>query len=99
VQRIELREYILQNFAKSAGCTVEQITEADMTLAEVISQSPVMTNSIDLMEAFAKTSNSLRKEYGVRVRLPALPLDTPISTVLEIFLDEYARQESKEVVA
>jgi len=99
MQGIEIKEYILQNFAKNAGLTAERLSADDLTLAEVISQSPGMTNSIDLMEAFARTSNSLRKERGVRVRLPALPLDTRISTVLEVFLEEYARQETKEGVA
>lgn len=57
-----------------------------------------MTNSIDLMEAFARTANALRKDYGVRVRLSALPLDTPTSTVLKVFLDEFERQSQKEAV-
>jgi len=85
--------YIRQKFAEHSGLTEEQLFADDMTLATVISRSPRMTNSIDLMEAFARTSNALRKDYGVRVRLPALPLDTPTSTILKVFLDELDRQE------
>jgi hypothetical protein len=99
VQSIEIKQYILQKFATNAGFTAEQLSADDLTLAQVISQSPEMTNSIDLMEAFARTSNSLRKDHGVRVRLPALPLDTPISTVVEIFLEEYGRQQEKGAMA
>jgi hypothetical protein len=62
----------------------------------VISRSPRMTNSIDLMEAFARTANAVRKDYGVRVRLPALPLDTPTSAVLKVFLDEFDRQQTSD---
>ncbi|MGO4753570.1 hypothetical protein AB4212_34075, partial [Streptomyces sp. 2MCAF27] len=64
----------------------------------VIASSPRMTNSIDLMEAFARTANGLRKDYGVRVRLPALPLDTPITTVLKTFLDEFEREQKEAAV-
>ncbi|MGO4425811.1 hypothetical protein AB4Z54_45730, partial [Streptomyces sp. MCAF7] len=71
---------------------------ADATLADVIASSPRMTNSIDLMEAFARTANGLRKDYGVRVRLPALPLDTPITTVLKTFLDEFEREQKEAAV-
>ncbi|MFI1107104.1 MULTISPECIES: hypothetical protein [Streptomyces] len=85
--------YIRQKFAEHAGLSDEQLFADDVTLAAVISRSPKMTNSIDLMEAFAKTANALRKDYGVRVRLPALPLDTPTSTVLKTFLEEFERQK------
>ena len=36
----------------------------------------------------AGRSNALRKQYGVRVRLPALSLETPISRVVELFVQE-----------
>ncbi|GAB2596824.1 hypothetical protein GCM10027168_32030 [Streptomyces capparidis] len=87
--------YIRQKFAEHAGLADEELFADDVTLAAVISRSPRMTNSIDLMEAFARTSNSLRKDHGVRVRLPALPLDTPTTTVLKVFLEEFERQKEK----
>ncbi|MEE1930312.1 hypothetical protein V1J52_19355 [Streptomyces sp. TRM 70351] len=87
--------YIRQKFAEHAGLTDEELFSDDVTLAAVISRSPKMTNSIDLMEAFARTANALRKDYGVRVRLPALPLDTPTSTVLKTFLEEFERQKKE----
>jgi hypothetical protein len=43
---------------------------------------------VDLMEAFAQSSNALRKQYGIRVRLPALSLETRISQVVELFVQE-----------
>lgn len=89
----EVESYIRQRLAESAGVTAEQLFASDMTLATVMSRSPHMTNSIDLMEAFARVSNALRKDYGVRVRLPALPLDTPTSTVLRVFLEEFDQQQ------
>jgi hypothetical protein len=46
------------------------------------------------MEVFAKTANTLKKQYGVQVRLPAFSLDTPISTVLEVFLTEVEKVQS-----
>ncbi len=88
--------YIRSKFAEHAGLSEEQLFSNDVTLATVIARSPGMTNSIDLMEAFARTANALRKDYGVRVRLPALPLDTPTSSVLEVFLQEFERQEKKK---
>lgn len=90
-----VQSYIRQKFAEHAELTDEQLFANDLTLAEVISRSPRMTNSIDLMEAFARTANALRKDYGVRVRLPALPLDTPTSTVLKVFLEEFDRQKAQ----
>jgi hypothetical protein len=44
------------------------------------------------MEAFAKSSNAVRKQYGIRVRLPALSLETPISRVVELFVQECHQQ-------
>lgn len=88
-----VESYIQKKFAENAGLTDEQLFADGVTLYAVISRSPRMTNSIDLMEAFARTSNALRKDYGVRVRLPALPLDTPMLTVLKVFLEEFGRQE------
>lgn len=88
----DVESYIRQKFADHVGLTTEELYVDDLTLATVIGRSPNMTNSIDLMEAFARTSNSLRKDYGVRVRLPALPLDAPMSTVLNTFLAEYRRE-------
>jgi hypothetical protein len=93
----EVEAYIRRNFAENSDLTTEQLHADGLTMAEVIAMSPRMTNSIDLMEAFARTSNALRKDYGIRVRLPALPLDTPVSTVLEIFLAEFTRQQKEHV--
>jgi hypothetical protein len=90
--------YVQEKFAENAGLSEEEIFSAGMTMAALISSSPRMTNSIDLMEAFAKTSNALRKDYGVRVRLPAMPLDTPVSSVMKVFLEEFERQRSEKGV-
>jgi hypothetical protein len=70
------------------GLRPEDLFGQDLSLAEVISRSERIHNSVDLMEAFAKSSNALRKQYGVRVRLPALSLDTSISRVVELFVQE-----------
>ncbi len=88
-----MESYIRQRFAEYVGLPEEQLFADDVTLATVIGRSAKMTNSIDLMETFARTSNALRKEHGVRVRLPTLPLDTPMPKVLTIFLEEFDRQK------
>jgi hypothetical protein len=93
MDRDGVESFIRQKFAEHSGLTDEQLFADDATLAAVVARSPRMTNSIDLMEAFARTSNALRKDYGVRVRLPALPLDTPTSTMLKVFLEEFDRQK------
>jgi hypothetical protein len=91
----DLRAYIQGNFCENGGLSAEAVFGADLTLAEIISRSERMTNSVDLMESFARTSNALRKDHGIRVRLPALALDTPISKVLEVFLAEVVRQQGR----
>lgn len=84
----ELKVYISRKFCENVGLTLEEVFGPDLTLAEIVSRSPRLHNSVDLMESFARTSNALRKEHGVRVRLPALSLETHISHVLELFLRE-----------
>lgn len=91
----EIESYIRERFAQHAGIGIEQLDDSSVTLADVMAMSRQMTNSIDLMEAFAKTANGLRKDYGVRVKLPALPLDTPIPDVTKTFLEEFARQREE----
>ncbi|HYH97892.1 hypothetical protein [Hyalangium sp.] len=91
----DLKAYIQQKFCENIGLTSEEVFGPDLSLAAIMGRSEKMTNSVDLMEAFARTSNSLRKEHGIRVRLPALALDTPVSKVLEVFLQEVERQQGR----
>jgi hypothetical protein len=84
----ELKDFICRKFCENVGLSPDELFGQDLSLAEMISRSEKMHNSVDLMEAFAKASNALRKQYGVRVRLPALSLDTPISRVVELFIQE-----------
>ena len=91
----DLSSYIKIRFSENVGLSQDEVFGPDLTLAALITRSEKMTNSVDLMEAFARTSNALRKEHGVKVRLPALSLDTPISQVLAVFLQEIARQQEK----
>jgi hypothetical protein len=88
----EVEPYIRRTFAEYANLTDEEIFAGDPALQAVIARSPTMTNSIDLMEAFARTSNALRRDHGVRVKLPTLSLETPMSQVLAFFLQEFDRQ-------
>ena len=85
---------ICEIFAENVGLSASEIVDNDLTLSEIIASSDELHNSIDLMEGFAKTANVLKKQYGVQVRLPAFSLDTPISNVLEVFLDEAQKVES-----
>jgi hypothetical protein len=91
----ELESYIRGKFAENVGLSESVLFQEDLTLAVVITRSERMTNSVDLMEAFARTANGLRKDFGVRVRLPALSLDTPVSRVLEVFLQELRTQPGR----
>jgi hypothetical protein len=84
----DLKDFIGRKFCENVGLSPEVLFGEDLSLGEVISRSEKMHNSVDLMEAFAKSSNALRKEYGVRVRLPAMSLETPISRVVELFVQE-----------
>lgn len=84
----DLKDFICRKFCENVGLTPDEMFGQDLSLAQVIARSERMQNSVDLMEAFAKTSIAVRKQYGVRVRLPALSLETPISQVVELFVQE-----------
>ena len=86
----ELSAFICDTFSRHVEIEPEVLYGEDLSLAAIIKTSPKMTNSVDLMEAFARTANALRKTWGIRVRLPTLPPDTPASRVLDIFLAEAA---------
>ena len=83
-----LKVFISKKFCENVGLAPEEVFGPDLTLAALITRSERLNNSVDLMEAFAKTANALRKEHGLRVRLPALSLETRISRVLELFVQE-----------
>lgn len=89
-----MREYIYETFAEKVGLPVSALTEGDPTLADLIQRSPKLVNSVDLMEAFARTANALKRDHGVKVRLGAFPLDTPISRVFDAFMAEIAAKEA-----
>jgi len=84
----EIRSYVCERFADTIGLSAVEFIEPDLSLAEIISRSDKLTNSVDLMEAFAKTANAVKKQYGFRIRLSAFALDTPISTVVNAFVAE-----------
>lgn len=91
----ELHVYVRETFVSYAGLTQSEIIDQDLTLAQIVARSERMHNSLDLMEAFARTANALKKTYGVRVRLPTFPLDTPISTVLQALAEQLPLEVSK----
>jgi hypothetical protein len=86
-----LRRYISAKFCELVQLPEEQVLGANLTLREIIGVAPGMTNSVDLMEAFARTANALRKDHGLKVRLPTVPLDRRVAEVLDIFLAEAER--------
>ena len=49
------------------------------------------------MEAFAKTANAVRREHGIRLRLPAFPLETPITDVLACFAAEIEKAQPQAI--
>jgi hypothetical protein len=91
----ELHAYVRETFASYAGLPQSEMIAHDLTLAQIVARSEKMNNSLDLMEAFARTANALKKTHGVRVRLPTFPLDTPISTVLQALAEQLPQEASK----
>jgi hypothetical protein len=89
-----MKDYICHLFAQNVKLPYAEIFEHDLTLSEIIARSEQLQNSIDLMEAFAKMSNTIKKQYGTDIRLPAFALDTKISTVLEVFLQEASKMQN-----
>jgi hypothetical protein len=89
----EIRTHVCDRFADTIGLPVSEFVGSDLSLAAIISRSDRLTNSVDLMEAFARAANSVKKQYGILIRLPAFPLDTPISNVVDAFVVE-ARKTS-----
>lgn len=81
-------KYIRAVFAASVELKEEEIFGENLTLSQVLSRSKKLHNSVDLMEAFARTANGVKRDYGVKIRLPAFPLETSISDVLASFLSE-----------
>ena len=75
-------------FATSVALKEEEIFGENLTLSAVMQRSEKLHNSVDLMEAFARIANGVKRDYGVKIRLPAFPLETPISDVLASFLAE-----------
>jgi hypothetical protein len=92
IERDDLRRYISAKFCEVVKLAEEQVIGANLTLREIIGVAPGMTNSVDLMEAFAKTANALRKDHGLKVRLPTVPLDSRVAEVLDLFLEEAERR-------
>jgi hypothetical protein len=84
----EIRNFVCERFAHNIGLSTSAFIDPDLSLSAIISRSERLTNSVDLMEAFARTANAVKKQYGFRVRLAAFALDTPISTVIEAFVAE-----------
>ena len=87
-KNLQMKQYLCRTFAANAGLPDSVIFADDLTLAEIVSRSERMHNSVDLVEAFARTANAIERDHGMRVRLPAFSLETPISTVLDSILEE-----------
>jgi hypothetical protein len=95
MSKTDIQDYICEKFSEHVAIERAVLFGEDLSLSMIILRSSKLRNSVDLMEAFAKTANALRKERGVRVRLPTLALDTPISKVLQVFLDEVQTAEAQ----
>jgi hypothetical protein len=87
-----IRGFISESFASEVGLSVAEVVAGDLTLSEVLRRSPKLVNSVDLMECFARTSNAVRKDFGLRVRLPAYPVNTTLGTIMEEFVKQAAGQ-------
>jgi hypothetical protein len=95
MNREEMKNYICTTFSETVGLSRSEIFDEDLSLSEIVFRSERMYNSVDLMEAFARTANVLKRDRGVRVRLPAFSLDTPISAVLDAFISQVGFAQDK----
>ncbi len=83
MDHVLVTDRICDSFAKSVNLSRAEIFDEDLTLAEIMSRSTIVQNSIDLMEGFARVANTLKREHGLAIKLPAYSLDTRISVVLQ----------------
>lgn len=86
-----MEEFLRATFAENAGLPASLIFDNDLTLAEILSRSDRMHNSVDLIEAFARTANALEHQYGVRIGLPMFSLDSRISAIMASILPDNER--------
>jgi hypothetical protein len=91
----EIRAFVQERFASAAGLTKAELMAEDLTLSDVILRAPSLVNSVDLMECFARTSNAVQKQYGVRVRLPAHAPSATINAILNAFIGQVEREFQK----
>lgn len=91
----DIASFVYERFSTEVGLSRADL-DGNVTLADVVHRSPRITNSVDLMECFAKTSNAVRREFGVRVRLPAYPVNTTIGTLVDAFIDQARAQLTGE---
>lgn len=84
----DLKRLVRSILADAFALPEATIFGPDLTLAAILAASPRLTNSVDLMEAFAKAVNALRKRHGTTIRLRAFSLDTPISVVTESIVSQ-----------
>lgn len=89
-----LKAFAYERFSEHVGLSVGYVRDEDPTMGEVIEKADELINSVDLMEAFAKTSNDIHARHGIRIQLPALPLDTPMSEVMGEFIQRASEKES-----
>jgi hypothetical protein len=89
-----IRQQIQAVFADSVGLPPHELYDAPLSLADVVARSPRLANSVDLMEAFARVAHAVRRDHGIRVRLPAYPLDISLEKVLDTFMDEVEKARS-----
>jgi hypothetical protein len=84
----KLTKHLHSTFSAIVDLPVAEVFEANITLSEIMARSAGLANSVDLMEAFAKCAKSTRQEFGVRLRLPAMPLSTPINEVMDLLVSQ-----------
>ncbi len=84
----EFKKLVLDTISQHAEITKILISTPLFTLADLLSASPKLINSVDLMEVFAHTAIQIKKKYNVAPKLPALPLNTTIDEVVEYLFEK-----------
>jgi len=92
-----LFNFAIQTFAEVVQLQEEDLKNKNYSLIEIVANSEILINSVDIMEAFAKTANRIKREFGIKVRLPSLPMDTAILDVMAALIESVENNDVEEV--
>jgi hypothetical protein len=96
MDQVTLRTFLQKTFSEVVKLPTEELYGVNLTLSDIMTRAAGFTNSVDLMEAFARCAKATKQEFGIRLRLPAVPLSTPINEVIELLAAQVAPQGAQQ---